>query len=468
MKSLKKTQSNFLLATAFFALVACSSGPKVQDYPITANANEEISKLESDLNSAHNNQVNVLSPKNFKEAQEALKDAKKKAAKGKGPQDTLKEVALGRAYLDRANAAASVARENIEDVVAAREAALNAGVTNYFSREFSAADNDLKDVSEDIEKNSLQSAQKERKKLQEKYLDLELMAIKEKNLRESRTIIEAARAENAKKYAPRTLSIAEKTYDDTEAYITANRHDAEGIASRVQKSKEAALHALNINRTAKGSEKVSTEEMALAIESERLKVAEKERQLETVEDELSVTQSALEGSADTQEALITEQEKLKMEQEKLMAEVELNKKYEAARKEFASNEAEVYKQGDSLLIRLKGLEFPSSKAVIRPKNKSLLSKVNKIIEDFGPSNVTVEGHTDSLGKKALNDDLSQSRAEAVKNYLLSNDGGLAPDTTKVEAVGLGDQKPLATNKTPEGRAQNRRVDIVITPEATKL
>ena len=76
----------------------------------------------------------------------------------------------------------------------------------------------------------------------------------------------------------------------------------------------------------------------------------------------------------------------------------------------------------------------------------------------------IEGHTDSVGGKAINDKLSQNRANAVKEYLQTNGGGISAESSKIEAVGYGYQKPLATNKTADGRAQNRRVDIVIKPD----
>lgn len=137
-----------------------------------------------------------------------------------------------------------------------------------------------------------------------------------------------------------------------------------------------------------------------------------------------------------------------------------------ARKAFTTEEAEVYKQGDNILIRLKGMEFPSAKATIQSKNYPLLSKVQKVIGEFGTdSAVTIEGHTDSIGGKQINHQLSTQRAMAVKEYLESNIGGLEK---KIEAVGFGDEKPIAGNKTATGRAQNRRVDIVIKPEATQL
>jgi OOP family OmpA-OmpF porin len=442
-------------------MTACSSGPVVQDLPATASPSEEITNLENDMKTAEGNQVSVLSPKNFKEAKDALEDAKESNAKGKEAQKTLRYVAIGKAYLNNANSVAEVARGNIEDVIAARQAAVTAGAPSYFGKEFGRADDQLKDVTEDIEKNKLSSAAKDRAKLQERFLELELMAIQEKHLGESRNTISLAKKEKAEKFAPRTLAIAEKSYTDTEAYIKANRHNTVAIESRAAETKQAADHALNINRTAKGSDKVSSEETALTIEQERMRVAAKENQLNNVQSELQNTQNALEGSVVANSALMSEQQKLE-------AEKELNAKYEAARKEFASNEAEVYKQGNALLIRLKGMEFPSAKATIQPKNKELLSKVQKVMEDFGASNVMIEGHTDSVGGKKINDRLSQNRADAVKNYLQSNNGGVTPESaSKIEAVGYGYQKPLATNKTADGRAQNRRVDVIIRPETVR-
>ena len=109
------------------------------------------------------------------------------------------------------------------------------------------------------------------------------------------------------------------------------------------------------------------------------------------------------------------------------------------------------------MIRLKGLAFPSSQAVITGSNFELLSKVSRVIKGFDASSVVIEGHTDSIGGKTQNESLSERRAKAVKDYLVSND----IDAGSIETVGYGFQKPLATNTTKDGRAQNRRVDIRI-------
>ncbi|MDD4974895.1 MAG: OmpA family protein [Bacteriovorax sp.] len=457
---------SFLLIIILTGIVACSSKPVVRDFPPTATPAEEIANLERDLNSAKDKQVDVLSPKNFKEAEASLEDAKKKFLNGKDSQQTLHKVAIGRAYLINANNSAEVARENVQDVINAREAALKAEAPIYFNREFKNADEYFEDVTREIEKNKMTAITKERPKLQQRYLDLELRAIKEKNLKESKDIITQAKKENAEKYAPRTLAIAEKSYTDTEAYIKANPHETLEIKARAKETKDAAYHAFNINRTAKGTSKVSSEEIAILIEQERDRALNNQKKLNSMEDQLETTQSALEKEKETQTSLVQTAEELKAEKEKLEDEKSFDEKYEDARKKFTSNEAEVYRQGDALLIRLKGMEFPSSTATIQSKSYPLLSKVQQVVEEFGTgSEIIIEGHTDSSGAKTINNRLSADRAKAVKEYLQANSGGIE---AKIEAVGYGDAKPLATNKTVSGRAQNRRVDIVIKPDTTKL
>ena len=148
----------------------------------------------------------------------------------------------------------------------------------------------------------------------------------------------------------------------------------------------------------------------------------------------------------------------------LAQEKAFNRKFEEAQAQFTEKEAMVYKQGTTLMIRLKGLEFPVAKAVLKGENFPLLAKVQKIIADFGENSVVIEGHTDSNGGMKLNEKLSSERAAAVKEYLISN----SPNKTmNISAIGYGYQKPLATNKTASGRAQNRRVDILIQPQASQ-
>jgi outer membrane protein OmpA-like peptidoglycan-associated protein len=146
------------------------------------------------------------------------------------------------------------------------------------------------------------------------------------------------------------------------------------------------------------------------------------------------------------------------EKQNLESEKNKNDMLEKARSEFTKNEAEVYQKGNTLTVRLRGLSFPSAKSDLSRSNFPLLAKVQKVIKDFGSTDVIVEGHTDSIGGKIANNKISQDRAQTVRDYFISN-GMLSED--KIKAIGYGENGPLASNKTAAGRAQNRRVDVII-------
>ena len=107
------------------------------------------------------------------------------------------------------------------------------------------------------------------------------------------------------------------------------------------------------------------------------------------------------------------------------------------------------------------MQFPVGQAVIMPENYKLLSKVQRAIGNFEGSSITIEGHTDSTGSKEMNDVLSQQRANAVKDYLVANK---TLPSSKIVARGYGSVKPVASNATTEGRAANRRIDVIVTPQ----
>lgn len=127
---------------------------------------------------------------------------------------------------------------------------------------------------------------------------------------------------------------------------------------------------------------------------------------------------------------------------------------------FARDQARVLRQADDVVIRLVGLQFDVGQSNIEPKNFELLATVGKAIQMFPKSALTIEGHTDSYGGDGANLALSQKRADAVKQYLVSN---LQIDPSRVHAVGYGETRPVANNETEEGRARNRRIDVVIRP-----
>ena len=142
----------------------------------------------------------------------------------------------------------------------------------------------------------------------------------------------------------------------------------------------------------------------------------------------------------------------------------MQKALQTAQDEFSSQEAEVFQKDNQLLIRLKSIGFATGSAKVPEKSDDLLAKVQTVMEGLKPESIVIQGHTDSIGAKATNEKLSEQRAEEVASYFEKN--GINSD--KIKTQGLGDSKPLATNKTKEGRAENRRIDILVTPSGAEL
>ena len=104
------------------------------------------------------------------------------------------------------------------------------------------------------------------------------------------------------------------------------------------------------------------------------------------------------------------------------------------------------------------VHFDFDKSDIKKSDEAELKKGIDFVKKYPGSKVRVDGHTDSIGTDQYNQKLSERRAEAVKNYLVQKG---AVDASKITSMGHGETKPIASNKTKEGRAQNRRVEILI-------
>ena len=115
--------------------------------------------------------------------------------------------------------------------------------------------------------------------------------------------------------------------------------------------------------------------------------------------------------------------------------------------------------GTGILVNLPDVTFAVDSTDITPSFRNALDQVAQSMIQYPSSLVDVMGHTDSTGSESYNLDLSRRRAESVSNYLVSRGVSRA----RLATVGYGEQYPLADNTTPEGRAQNRRVEIRITP-----
>jgi outer membrane protein OmpA-like peptidoglycan-associated protein len=108
--------------------------------------------------------------------------------------------------------------------------------------------------------------------------------------------------------------------------------------------------------------------------------------------------------------------------------------------------------------------FATGKSELLATASARLGEVADALADQPERGITVVGHTDAQGDDSYNLKLSERRAEAVRTYLISR--GIAAD--RVKAVGRGKTEPIADNNSPEGRANNRRVEIVLAPNPNRV
>jgi len=185
------------------------------------------------------------------------------------------------------------------------------------------------------------------------------------------------------------------------------------------------------------------------VERERL---EKQKALELasqIADEAEMTQAELEAAQEYAKA----QEKVAAlaKQEADLAFEEID----ALRRQLESLAAR--ETVDGLVMTLGDFVFDSASANIKQTAVDNFTKVLEFIDGYPDRKIRIEGHTDSSGSDTFNLNLSQKRADAVKQLLI--DYGI--DGSRIEAIGMGESLPVADNNTEAGKAKNRRVDIII-------
>ena len=120
----------------------------------------------------------------------------------------------------------------------------------------------------------------------------------------------------------------------------------------------------------------------------------------------------------------------------------------------------VTRQGENIMLNMPGnITFQTNSSDINANFYNVLNSVVLVLKEYNKTLIDVMGHTDSTGSDAINQPLSERRAASVGQYLISQ--GI--DARRVATEGFGKSRPIASNDTPEGRAQNRRVELQLTP-----
>ena len=498
-------RKSLLLFLLLIGLAGCAgSDIKIEPVTITDNPSDKIFQLEETLAAGRAEQINILAPKRYAQAERYLDKARYGLAHNSSVNAILENVAFGHAYYDEAKKYAEIARKTIPRAIKARDLANAAGAA-IFSQDYQDMEDRFVALTMDIESDHLRRAKKSEAKVAQGYAELELRAIKEKTLGEVRSLLAQAQDNGAAELTPTILALAQRALREADEFITEQRYEREKMQ---EKANFALFQAQRVGQIMALSDKLSlmtAESIALWSEARLHQITTQlgardlrneptELQQESViqsivslQDDISSLKELRQHEQEKAAATIAEQQSVIEAQQQQIAELEGRSKkvqqereliaqkeqdvqarlaeerrfqqlFNEVQKMFAPDQAEVYKQADNLVIRLKAMQFPVGKDLIMPDNYPLLSLVRNAIRTFGEPNVVIEGHTDSTGSAAINEQLSRNRAEAVRQYFLAN-GTL--NAEKVTALGYGSDRPLAPNDTVTGRAINRRIDIVI-------
>jgi outer membrane protein OmpA-like peptidoglycan-associated protein len=130
------------------------------------------------------------------------------------------------------------------------------------------------------------------------------------------------------------------------------------------------------------------------------------------------------------------------------------------RKELQGTGVSVTRVGNEIVLNMPGnVTFETDQSELRPQFYPVLNSVSKVLKEYDKTIIEVTGHTDSTGADSYNQTLSQRRASSVGGYLTAQ--GINP--TRVITQGFGETMPVADNATPQGREQNRRVELRLVP-----
>jgi OmpA-OmpF porin, OOP family len=452
----------------------------------------QLAKVAAAIEARRAEQVNVLSPRNFAAATEAYDAAVKESERGRSAERVNARIEQAEAALKRATDAAASARQLLSSTIKAREDALRAEAPKYAAEPWTRGTQRLRDAMIENETGDMKNAQKRAAEAEVLLREAELTAVKGGVLNEARSLISQAEEAKVEKLAPRSLQAARRYLAEAEREIQRNRYDLTLPRNLAAEASYEARHATYLSRTIeaaleKRGEEAGVEELILSWEEPLKRIAsnmdlsarfdegiqpalkELGEHVQQQQQELSRLKQELQDREEQLTSLTSEFERLEARlggvseerialQRRVDAQERLRANVASLEATFASNEARVYRQGDDVVISLLGINFPSGRSSIDSNNAVLMGKVRQALTLFPGASITVEGHTDAHGSDSTNLILSQDRADAVKQYLTANFGA---DAEKISSIGYGEARPVATNETAEGRARNRRIDLLI-------
>jgi len=490
-------KKNFILTAAITGLSLAFGATSLAQQKTDDRLYQQVfSRTQEKLNEAKASQADVLSPDTFLRATKKAAEAREDFKRNRGVGDIDKKLREADADFNQATQNAKLAKTAFAKLLQARDETLKANAPQYAVENYTTGEQYFKEAMRKLETGDMAGAKKRGDDAERLLRDAELQAIKVSTIGSVRALMTKAQEARVDKLAPLSFGRGQTLLAEAENILNTDRRAAATAREKAEAAEYEIRHAAYLAEQIQRV-KVDERELEKVLLNSEKQIAEVSKELKFspqfeagLAKPLNDIRSAIRTLLEEQHRLLAEvaqrdkrldelnrglEEKNKeinaMQEAKTGLESELVKKQqlllEKQRQEeklrgietlFAPAEAKVIRESADLRIRLGGLTFPSGRATIQPEYFSLLTKLQRAIREFPAAKVVIEGHTDNVGNDAYNLNLSAERARAVQQYLLAN-MGLVED--RVQALGYGEERPIANNDTDEGRVQNRRIDVVI-------
>lgn len=453
--------------------------------------------------------ADVLSPVIFPKAEGNYVRALKASERGTKPDRFTNQLNKAEVQFQEALQHANVAKVALADVLESRAAAAKVDARRRAKDLWSDGERYLGAAAKLFEQGRRGGGTKEAGIAHTNFRQAELVSIKAVLLTEARNHIARARKNRDERYASLTMAKAESLLTQADRRIDQDRYNTEEAQRLAFEASYEARHAMDISQNVRllkdGTR--NTEQLILHWEeplkrlSGLLEVVPRfddgyEQLTSALEEKITGLQQAgeqLKADQKEQNEIITGQQKelVSLRRDVSNMQLELAQMDEllvtmipgsgtnginatgtppgvpsesssdpvSINNLFSRDEAVVLQENNRIIIRLVGLEFPTGSSSL-PENNSAVQKLRDGLNLFPNSYITIEGHTDAQGETDQNRRLSQSRAEALRTYVVNNIG--IPQS-RVTAIGKGESQPIASNETMAGRTANRRIDVVILP-----
>jgi len=431
--------------------------------------------VQKKIDEAREQGAELLSPEFFKNAVESFKEANQLYIDNESTRDVREKLTEADRNCTRAMEVVNLAKITLKEAMIARQDAMNVQAEQLAAELFGEGVNKFFEAASEIEGGDIEDARDIGSEAEEFFRKAELKAIKDAILGESRRLVNEAREQGCPDIAPKTFQYAQNILNETEELLTNNRYAKDDATAKAEECEYEARHAMYLTQLINTLRDDARNWEILQLNYEDILTGlaaqfnEKPRYDTGMNDAVNIIRSKIIELQTERDRLRAEVAKLQEDYDvvreeatlssaELAKKAELDSKIENVKSLFNPSEAKVAYDSENLVIRLYGLTFPSGKSIIQPEYFSLLSKVQQAIKIFPENHILLEGHTDSQGNAATNKRLSEERASAVREYIIANMG---IGREQITSVGYGSEKPIASNQTSEGRALNRRIDVII-------